>query len=188
MSDIMIEKTSIIDEDVKIGKGTIVGHFSHLEGGAEIGEDCRVGQNVFVGRSVKMGKGCQIENNVSIYSGVVLGDYVFCGPSCMFTNELTPQAKYPRANGEVFRTVVKEGATIGANSTIVCGHTLGEWSMVAAGAIVTKDVPNHALMVGVPAKRIGWVCECGAVLKDGLTCGKCGRRYYENKDGLREEK
>ena len=113
-------------------------------------------------------------------------DYVFCGPSMVFTNDLTPRAKYPKGSAGYKKTLLRTGATVGANATIVCGHTLGRWSMIASGAVVTKDVPDHALMAGVPARQIGWVCECGAVLKEGLKCPECQRKYKENADGLEE--
>lgn len=119
----------------------------------------------------------KVQNNVSIYEGVELEDYVFCGPSMVFTNDLTPQAKYPKGSAGYKKTLLKEGATIGANATIVCGHTIGKWVLVAAGAVATKDVPDHALMAGVPAKQIGWVCECGEKLDKNKLCGKCKRQY-----------
>ena len=128
--------------------------------------------------------GVKVQNNVSIYEGVELEDYVFCGPSMVFTNDLTPRAKYPKGTAGYRRTVLKEGATVGANATIVCGHTIGKWAMIAAGAVVTKDVPDYALMAGVPARQIGWVCECGERLTDDLKCSKCGRKYKKDQSRL----
>mgnify|MGYP002619964957 CR=1 FL=1 len=168
MSDYFVHESSYIDDDVKIGKGTKIWHFSHIQSGSEIGENCSFGQNVNVSNHVKIGNGVKVQNNVSIYEGVELEDYVFCGPSMVFTNDLTPRAKYPKGSAGYKKTLLKEGSTVGANATIVCGHTIGKWAMIAAGAVVTKNVKNHALMAGVPAKRIGWVCECGNVLgKEG---------------------
>lgn len=178
MSDYFVHESSYVDDGVKIGQGTKIWHFSHIQSGAVIGNNCSFGQNVNVANNVKIGNGVKVQNNVSIYEGVELEDYVFCGPSMVFTNDLTPRAKYPKGSVGYKKTVLKEGATIGANATIVCGHTIGKWAMIAAGAVVTKDVPDYALMVGVPAKQIGWVCECGEIMKESGTCPKCGR---ENK-------
>lgn len=178
MSDYFVHESSYVDDGVKIGQGTKIWHFSHIQSGAVIGNNCSFGQNVNVANNVKIGNGVKVQNNVSIYEGVELEDYVFCGPSMVFTNDLTPRAKYPKGSVGYKKTVLKEGATIGANATIVCGHTIGKWAMIAAGAVVTKDVPNYALMAGVPAKQIGWVCECGEIMKESGTCPKCGR---ENK-------
>ncbi len=186
MADHFVHESSYIDEDVKIGKGTKVWHFSHVQRGAEIGENCSLGQNVNISNNVKIGNGCRIQNNVSVYEGVELEDYVFCGPSCVFTNDLTPRAKYPKGSAGYKKTLVGRGASIGANATIVCGHYVGPWAMIASGAVVTKNVPAHALMAGVPARRIAWVCECGHVLKEALDCPECGRKYKETTEGLME--
>lgn len=187
MCDYFVHATSCVDDDVEIGSGTKIWYFCHIQKGARIGSNCSFGQNVNVSNHVKIGNGVKVQNNVSIYEGVELEDYVFCGPSMVFTNDLTPRAKYPKGSAGYKPTLVKTGATIGANATIVCGHTLGEWCTIAAGAVVTKDVPAHALMAGVPAKQIGWVCECGQVLHDDLTCSDCSRKYKMIDNRLTEE-
>ena len=186
MSSFFVHESSFVDEDVSIGEGTKIWHFCHIQSGAVIGENCSLGQNVNVGNRVRIGRGCKLQNNVSLYEGVELEDFVFCGPSCVFTNDTTPRAKYPKGSAAYRKTLVREGASIGANATILCGHTVGRWALVAAGAVVTGDVPDHAVVAGVPAKRRGWACECGALLKEGLTCSSCGRRYQEEKNGLKE--
>ena len=187
MAEYFVHESSYIDDDVKIGKGTKIWHFSHVLKGAEIGENCSLGQNVNVGNNVKIGNGCKLQNNVSVYEGVELEDYVFCGPSMVFTNDLTPRARYPKGSAGYKKTLLKEGATVGANATIVCGHNIGRWAMIAAGAVVTQNVKDHALMAGVPARQIGWACECGARLDDSLKCASCGREYYETEEGLKEK-
>lgn len=187
MKNYFVHESSYIDDNVKIGKGTKVWHFCHIQSGSEIGQNCSLGQNVNISNNVKIGNGCKLQNNVSVYEGIELEDYVFCGPSMVFTNVLTPRAKYPKGSIGYKKTLLKTGATVGANATVVCGYTLGRWSMVAAGAVVTKNVPDHALMAGVPAKRIGWVCECGEVLNDDLICSNCGRSYEEKQTGLVEK-
>ena len=186
MADYYIHSSSVIDDQVKIGTGTKIWHFCHIQSGAFIGKNCSLGQNVNISNNVIIGDGCKIQNNVSIYEGVELEDYVFCGPSCVFTNDLTPRAKYPKGKIGYKKTVLKQGSSIGANATIVCGHTIGKWAMVAAGAVITNDVPNHALMMGVPARFCGWVCECGNKLSDNLVCDNCGRTYKRTIDGLEE--
>jgi UDP-2-acetamido-3-amino-2,3-dideoxy-glucuronate N-acetyltransferase len=165
-----------VDDGVKIGDGTKIWHFCHIQSGARIGMNCSFGQNVNISNNVNIGNGVKVQNNVSIYEGVEIEDYVFCGPSMVFTNDLTPRAKYPKGRSKYKRTILHTGATVGANATIVCGHELGEWCMVAAGAVVTDDVKPYSLVAGVPAKHIGWVCECGNRLEDTLMC-KCGRKY-----------
>lgn len=181
-SDVYIHPTSFVDENVSIGSGTKIWHFSHVQSGAQIGKNCSLGQNVNIGNNVRIGNGVRIQNNVSIYEGVELQDFVFCGPSCVFTNVLTPRAKYP-VHGQYRQTIIGEGASLGANSTIVCGHTVGKWALIAAGAVVTCDVPPYALMIGVPARQHGWVCECGQLLSSAtdkdciIKCSSCGRRY-----------
>jgi len=181
-----VHESSYIDENVQIGEGTKIWHYCHVQKGAKIGKKCSLGQNVNVSNNVVVGDGCKIQNNVSLYEGVELEDYVFCGPSCVFTNDLTPRAKYPKGSAGYKKTVVGRGASIGANATVVCGHNIGAWAMIASGAVVTKNVPAYALMAGVPAKRIGWVCECGKVLRDTLSCPACGRNYKEAENGLEE--
>lgn len=178
MSGYFVHESSYIDEGVRIGDGTKVWYFCHIQSGAEIGENCSFGQNVNVSNHVKIGNFVKVQNNVSIYEGVELEDYVFCGPSMVFTNDLTPRSKYPKGAAGYKRTLVRVGASIGANATIVCGHSIGKWAMIGSGAVVTSDVPDYALMVGVPAKQIGWVCECGTVLPTDLVCPSCSRKYH----------
>lgn len=176
-------ETAVVDEGARIGEGTKIWHFSHVSSGSEIGERCSLGQNVFVAPRVQVGNGVKIQNNVSLYEGVVLEDFVFCGPSMVFTNVRTPRSAFPRnTSADYAITLVKHGASIGANATIVCGTTVGEWAFVAAGAVVTKDVPAYALMAGVPARRIGWACQCGETLRfdgDHAACGDCERTYRQ---------
>lgn len=186
MGEYFVHPTSIVDDDVQIGAGTKIWHFSHIQSGARIGRNCSFGQNVNVSNNVRIGDGCKVQNNVSIYEGVELEDYVFCGPSCVFTNDLTPRAKYPKGHAGYKRTVVEEGASIGANATVVCGHRIGRWALIGAGAVVTTNVPAHALMLGVPARQRGWACECGALLPGSLACEACGRAYRESEEGLEE--
>jgi UDP-2-acetamido-3-amino-2,3-dideoxy-glucuronate N-acetyltransferase len=161
---------------VSIGEGTKIWHFVHILSNTRIGRDCVLGQNVMAGPDVTIGDGCKIQNNVALYKGVELGDDVFCGPSCVFTNVLTPRANVNRKE-EFGPTKVGNGATIGANATIVCGNSLGEYCMVAAGAVVTKDVPAFALVAGVPARQMGWVSRAGERLGDDLVCPRTGERY-----------
>lgn len=182
MADYFVHESSFVDDDVFIGQGTKIWHFCHVQRGARIGANCSLGQNVNIGNNVKIGDGVRIQNNVSVYEGVEIEDNVFCGPSCVFTNVLTPRAHFP-VHGVYAKTLVKEGASLGANSTIVCGHTVGKSALIAAGAVVTKDVKDFALMAGVPARQIGWVCECGKILDDSLSCS-CGRNYKLENDNL----
>ncbi|NMD37366.1 MAG: N-acetyltransferase [Christensenellaceae bacterium] len=181
-----VHESSYIDEGAIIGKGTKIWHFCHIMSGAIIGENCNLGQNINVAPNVVVGNSVKIQNNVSLYSGVVLKDYVFCGPSCVFTNDLTPRSKFPKGANNYKKTLVNEGASIGANATIVCGINIGKWALIGAGAVVTKDVPNYALMVGVPAKKIAWVCKCGNILDNILVCSECSRKYSQNNDNLEE--
>ncbi|MGI6091330.1 MAG: acyltransferase [Saccharofermentanales bacterium] len=183
-----VHESSYIDDDVEIGEDTKIWHFTHIQSGAKIGSNCSLGQNVNIANNVVVGNGCKIQNNVSLYEGVELQDFVFCGPSCVFTNDLNPRSKYPKGSSKYVKTLVKEGATLGANSTIICGNSIGKWSMIGAGAVITKDVPDYALMVGVPAKRVGWICECGEILPDKLECTNCMRVYDESETGLIKRK
>ena len=185
--DFFVHESSYIDDNVTIGKGTKIWHFCHVQKGAQLGENCSLGQNVNIANNVKIGNGVRIQNNVSVYEGVELEDNVFCGPSCVFTNVTTPRAHYS-VHGIYAKTLIKEGASLGANSTVVCGHTVGRSALIAAGAVVTKSVKDYALMAGVPAKQIGWVCECCERLANGeLTCQKCGKQYVETINGLTEK-
>lgn len=186
MSDYYIHPTSIIDDEVIIGDNTRIWCFCHVQSGASIGNNCVLGQNVNISNNVVVGNNVKIQNNVSIYEGVELHDYVFCGPSCVFTNDLSPRSKYPKGKSNYKKTIVEEGASIGANATIVCGNTIGKYALIGAGAVVTKNVLPHALMVGVPALRKGWVCECGELLKQDLHCDKCGKIFFETDNGLEE--
>jgi len=177
-----VNEYAVVDDNVEIGEGTKVWHFSHIQSGSKIGKKCVFGQNVNVGNNVTIGDYCKVQNNVSIYEGVTLEDYVFCGPSMVFTNILDPKCKYPQVGAQFYiKTLVKEGASIGANATIVCGHTIGKHCMIGAGSVVTKDVPDYALVVGTPGKVIGWVSEAGKKLKFDLNgkafCEKSGKNY-----------
>src|SRR6266699_594773 len=180
-------ESSYIDDGAVIGNGTKIWHFTHVLPGAVIGERCNLGQNVVVMPGTKIGNNVKIQNNVSIYEGVELEDDVFCGPSCVFTNVMNPRSHVPRKN-EYRRTLVKRGGSIGANATIVCGITLGEYAFIGAGAVVTADVPPYGLMVGVPARRVGWMCQCGErlVVAGGRSaCAACGATYAESNGVLR---
>lgn len=184
--DFFVHESSYVDEGVTIGKGTKIWHFSHIQKGAILGENCSLGQNVNIANNVKIGNNVRVQNNVSVYEGVELEDNVFCGPSCVFTNVLTPRAHYP-VHGVYAKTLIKNGASLGANSTVVCGHTVGRSAMIASGAVVTKNVKDYALMAGVPARQIGWICECGTILRNTLHCPDCGKKYVETENGLKEK-
>jgi UDP-2-acetamido-3-amino-2,3-dideoxy-glucuronate N-acetyltransferase len=185
MGSPFIHESAYIDDGATIGADTKVWHFSHVLGGAVIGNRCSLGQNVVVMNGVKIGNNVKIQNNVSVYEGVEIEDDVFCGPSMVFTNVINPRSHVSRKH-EYMRTLVKRGASIGANATIVCGATLGEYAFIGAGAVVSKDVPAYALMVGVPARRIGWMCQCGERLSDQGegTCAVCGSRYVRSGEGI----
>jgi len=175
-ADYFVHETAIVDPGVAVGAGSKIWHFSHVLLGSVIGERCVLGQNVVVGPRVRIGSGCKIQNNVSVYAGVTLEDDVFCGPSMVFTNVLNPRAHIERKD-EFRPTLVRRGATIGANATVICGHTIGAYAMIGAGAVVTKDVPDFALMAGVPARRIGWVSRSGERLGRDLICPRTGEHY-----------
>lgn len=171
MSNYFVHESSYVDDDVEIGEGTKVWFFCHIQKGARIGKNCSLGQNVNISNNVKIGNGVKIQNNVAVYEGVEIEDDVFCGPSCVFTNDLTPRAKYPKGHENYKKTVIKHGASIGANATIVCGHTVGAYALIAAGAVVTTDVPDYALMMGVPAKVRGRVDERGNIISTANNAG-----------------
>ena len=180
MSAPFVHPTSIVDDGVSIGDGTRIWHFCHVMPEAEIGSQCNVGQNVFVGRGVKIGNNCKIQNNVSVYEGVTLEDGVFCGPSCVFTNDPNPRAMYPKSADSYPPTLVRRGASIGANATIVCGVTIGAHAFIGGGSVVTSDVPGYALVYGVPARLHGWMCECGSRLEfegPDSRCPACQREF-----------
>lgn len=181
MADYSKHDSAIVDQGAIIGENTKIWHFSHVMGDAQIGKNCSLGQNVFIANQVKIGNNVKIQNNVSIYEGVVLDDHVFCGPSTVFTNVKNPRSAFPRnTSKDYLRTWVQEGASLGANSTIVCGTTIGKWAFIAAGAVVTKDIPAYAVVAGVPARIIGWMCECGIALEfknNHSECSQCARTY-----------
>lgn len=188
MADYFVHESSYIDEGCQIGAGTKIWHFSHVMTGAVIGKGCNIGQNVVVSPDVVVGDNVKIQNNVSIYTGVILEDDVFCGPSMVFTNVVNPRSHVSRRN-EYQRTLVGRGASLGANSTVICGHTIGQYAFIGAGAVVTKDVPPYALVVGNPGRIAGWMCECGVKLAPGGTppagavCVACGKHYAPGPDG-----
>jgi UDP-2-acetamido-3-amino-2,3-dideoxy-glucuronate N-acetyltransferase len=182
MSDYFVHESSYVDEGATVGAGTKIWHFSHLMSGCRIGRGCNIGQNVVISTDVVVGDNVKIQNNVSIYTGVTLEDDVFCGPSMVFTNVVNPRSHVSRKH-EYRATLVRRGATLGANSTIVCGHTIGRFAFVGAGAVVTRDVPDFALVLGNPGRVAGWVCQCGVRLSTGVerpaaaTCAACGTEY-----------
>lgn len=198
-----VHETAIVDDGADLGEGTKLWHFCHVQSGARLGPRCVLGQNVLVGPGVLLGEGVHVQNNVSVYAGVTLEDFVFVGPSAVFTNVRTPRCEFPRKDALV-PTLVRRGASIGANATIVCGVTIGRYALIGAGSVVTHDVPAHALVVGVPARHAGWVCACGLRLRgdpDGdparaaagqfepfASCQACGRRYRHagEAEGLQE--
>jgi len=175
-TDYFCHESSYIDDNVDIGANTKIWHFCHILPGTKIGKNCSLGQNVMAGPDVTIGNGCKIQNNVALYKGVELEDGVFCGPSMVFTNVTTPRSEVNRRN-EYAKTLVRKGATIGANATIVCGHELGQYCFIAAGAVITKDVKPHAVMAGVPAKQIGWVAHSGEMLREDMKCPRTGDEY-----------
>ena len=187
-----VHESSYVDEPAEIGSGTKIWHFSHVMANTKIGERCSIGQNCVISPHVTIGNNVKIQNNVSVYEGVVLEDDVFCGPSMVFTNVTTPRSGTPRnTSADYAPTIVKRGASIGANATIVCGHTLGEFAFVGAGSVVTRDVPPHAMVYGNPARIRGFACECGVKLEfrdDHAACGNCERQYDKDGDDVRRVK
>ena len=179
MADYFVHESSYADEGCVIGEGTKIWHFCHIQPGAVIGRKCSIGQNVNISSKAVLGDGCKIQNNVSLYDDVILEDDVFCGPSMVFTNVINPRSFVERKH-EFKQTLVRKGATIGANATVVCGNTIGRYALIGAGAVVTKDIPDYALAFGAPARVMGWVCECGVKLafeNDVATCFECGKKY-----------
>lgn len=185
-------ETAVVDEGAQIGEGTKIWHFSHIAKDASIGKNCKLGQNVYIAPGVIIGNNVKLQNNVSLYEGAVLEDNVFCGPSSVFTNIFNPRSGYPRNSADFFRkTIMKEGASIGANATIVCGSTLGRHSFVGAGSVVTRDVPDYCLVYGNPAKPKGWMCECGEKLEfnnDKAICNACFKEYKKGKAAVERTK
>ena len=191
--ELFVHETAYVDEGAIIGEGSFIWHYSHVMSGAKLGNKVKVGQNVFIASDVQIGNNVKIQNNVSIYTGVIIEDDVFIGPSAVFTNVKTPRAIIPRNTPEHFlKTLIRRGATIGANATIICGVEIGEWAFVGAGAVVTRDVKPHSLVYGTPAVHRGWVCKCGVRLQEEgegkLSCPECGRRYLLVEDRLKEMK
>lgn len=182
-----VHPTAVIDESTEIGEGTQIWHFSHVMAGAKIGRNCLLGQNVFIASGAILGDNIKVQNNVSIFKGVILENDVFCGPSAVFTNVFNPRSFISR-KAEFRQTLVKRGATIGANATIICGNTIGEYAFIGAGSVVTKDVPDYALVYGNPGRIKGWVCQCAVeiVFRSGkATCKACGKRYQKDRTGVR---
>jgi len=187
--DVKVHESAYVDQPCKIGKGTRIWHYSHVMAGSELGENCNIGQNVVISPDVKLGKNVKVQNNVSLYTGVICEDDVFLGPSMVFTNVLNPRSHVSRRN-EYQTTIVRKGATIGANSTIVCGREIGQYAFIGAGAVVTKTIPAYALMLGNPGRLKGWVCNCGVKLEfsgSKAKCSACGRSYKKDGDNVSEE-
>lgn len=178
-------ESTYIDPTAQIGSDSKIWHFCHIDSKAKIGENCSLGQNVYVGKQVEIGNGVKIQNNVSVYSGVILEDYVFCGPSVVFTNDLNPRSEYPK-QGQYESTLIKKGASLGANSTIICGNTIGQYALIGAGSVITKNIPDYSIQVGNPSKHVGWICQCGKRLKSDLKCDNCTRTYKKIKDSIKQ--
>ena len=185
MSKYFVHESSYVDNNCSIGEGTKIWHFSHIMENSKIGNNCNIGQNVVISPNVIIGNGVKIQNNVSVYTGVICEDGVFLGPSCVFTNVINPRSFIERRD-EYKQTLIKKGASIGANSTIVCGNTIGSYSLVGAGSVVTKDVPDYAIVMGNPAKVAGYVCECGVKLDSSYKCNRCHKMYKKENNGLKE--
>lgn len=189
MKDVFVHESSYVDEGCEIGPGTKIWHFSHVMPNSKIGERCNIGQNVVISPQVTIGNNVKIQNNVSVYTGVILEDDVFCGPSMVFTNVINPRSGVSRKD-EYRTTLVKRGASIGANATVVCGHTIGAFAFIGAGAVITKDVPDYALIVGNPGRISGWMCECGVKLASGASvpasveCSACAKKYVKTASGV----
>lgn len=187
-----VHESSYVDDPCEIGEGTQIWHFSHIMKNSKIGKDCRIGQNVVISPEVVIGNNVKIQNNVSVYTGVVLEDDVFCGPSMVFTNIVNPRCEYPRnTSADYLKTIVRKGASIGANSTVVCGHEIGHHAFIGAGSVVTKNIPPYALVYGNPARQAGWMCECGIRLElngDTGTCKDCLKEYKLGNSGLERTK
>ncbi len=183
-SGFFVHESAYIDENVTIDSGTKIWHFSHILSNSTIGKNCNIGQNVVIGPDVTIGNQCKIQNNVSVFKGVTLEDGVFCGPSMVFTNIYNPRAEIVKMD-QVRPTLIRHGTTLGANCTIVCGVTLGKYSFIGAGSVVTKDVDDYTLVIGNPARQVGYMCECGERLSDGLECSSCSKKYRESEDGLK---
>jgi len=182
-----VHPTAVVDGAVEIGEGTKIWHFTHINSGARIGRNCNIGQNVFIDSRAVLGDNIKVQNNVSVYSGVILEDDVFCGPSMVFTNVFNPRSFISRKN-EFRQTLVRKGATIGANATIVCGNTIGQYALIGASSVVTRDVPDYALVYGNPGKVKGWVCQCAveiAFRSGRATCQACGKKYRKDRNGVR---
>ncbi len=182
-----VHPSALVDDPVEIGRGTKIWHFTHVMAGARIGKNCSIGQNVFIGSQALLGDNIKVQNNVSIYDQVVLEDDVFCGPSMVFTNVINPRSFISRKN-EFRKTVVKKGATIGANATVICGYTIGRYAFIGAGSVVTKDIPDYALVYGNPGRVKGWACQCAEQLRfvrGRAVCKACGRRYEKGRFGVR---
>jgi len=186
--DYWSHETVEVSAEAKIGKGTKIWHDSQVLSGAEIGKNCTIGHNCLIGENVKLGNYVKIQSNTDVWSKITLEDYVFVGPSAVFTNDLRPRSKYPKSKDQWLPILVREGATIGANATIVCGNNIGKWAFVGAGAVITENVPDYAIVAGVPAEIIGWICECGNKLElkeDELVCKNCKRKYIKKGDKVK---